>query len=129
MQVEDKTVAGLLALIEAERNGESVDKQLVKHLVRMFTSLGIYSASFEAPFLEQTKQYYSLEGRHFMQQSDVADYLLHCEVCGPPAAVEALWLMQVQQHFNLGEQQLMSLAEHSRLAAVLPGEPPPKYLP
>lgn len=80
LQVEDKTVAGLLGLIEADRNGETVDKTLLKHLVGMFTSLGTYGSAFEEAFLEKTKQYYSLEGQHFMQESDVADYLLHCEV-------------------------------------------------
>lgn len=80
LQVEDKTVAGLLALIEADRNGESVDKTLLKHLVRMFTNLGTYASAFEEAFLGKTKQYYSREGQHFMQESDVADYLLHCEV-------------------------------------------------
>ena len=78
--MEDKTVAGLLGLIEADRNGEAVDKTLLKHLVGMFTSLGTYASAFEEAFLEKTKQYYSLEGQHFMQESDVADYLLHCEV-------------------------------------------------
>lgn len=78
--MEDKTVAGLLGLIQADRNGEAVDKTLLKHLVGMFTSLGTYASAFEEAFLEKTKQYYSLEGQHFMQESDVADYLLHCEV-------------------------------------------------
>ncbi len=79
-QVEDKTVAGLLALIEAERNGETVDKALLKHLVRMFTSLGTYAGSFEEPFLAKTTQYYRQEGQQYMQESDVAEYLLHSEV-------------------------------------------------
>ena len=79
-QVEDKTVAGLLALIEAERNGETVDKALLKHLVRMFTSLGTYAGSFEEPFLAKTTQYYQQEGQQYMQESDVAEYLLHSEV-------------------------------------------------
>ncbi|KAA6417758.1 MAG: ubiquitin- cullin 4 [Trebouxia sp. A1-2] len=78
-EVEDKTVAGLLALIEAERNGETVDKALLKHLVRMFTSLGTYAGSFEEPFLAKTTQYYRQEGQQFMQESDVAEYLLHSE--------------------------------------------------
>ena len=95
-QVEDKTVAGLLALIEADRNGETVNKTLVKHLVRMFTSLGTYAAAFEEAFLDKTKQYYHLEGRHFMQESDVAEYLLHCEVeflsvCVSVCAVHTPW--------------------------------------
>lgn len=80
LQVEDKTVAGLLGLIEADRNGEAVDKTLLKHLVRMFTSLGTYATAFEEAFLDKTNQYYSLEGQRYMQESDVADYLLHCEV-------------------------------------------------
>ena len=73
-------MAGLLARIEADRNGEAVDKTLLKHLVRMFTSLGTYATAFEEAFLDKTKQYYSLEGRRYMQESDVAEYLLHCEV-------------------------------------------------
>ena len=83
-------MAGLLGLIESERNGEAVDKLLLKHLVRMFSSLGIYSSTFEEPFLEKTKQYYQLEGQQYMQQSDVADYLLHCEVCARPLPVCSL---------------------------------------
>ena len=69
-----------MVLIEAERNGETVDKALLKHLVGMFTSLGTYGGSFEEPFLVKTTQYYSQEGQQYMQESDVAEYLLHCEV-------------------------------------------------
>ena len=75
-------MSGLLSLIEADRNGEAVDKALLKHLVQMFTSLGTYSGTFEQPFLETSTQYYSLEGRRCMQELDVADYLVHCEVRG-----------------------------------------------
>ena len=53
----------------------------------MFTSLGTYASAFEEAFLDKTKQYYSLEGQHFMQESDVADYLLHCEVRATAFAV------------------------------------------
>lgn len=80
--METKAACGLLVLIECERNGETVDKALVKHLVGMFTSLGTYAGSFEKLFLDKTTQYYSQEGQQYMQESDVAEYLLHCEV-GP----------------------------------------------
>ena len=70
----------MLVLIQCERNGETVDKALVKHLVGMFTSLGTYAGSFEKLFLDKTTQYYSQEGQQYMQESDVAEYLLHCEV-------------------------------------------------
>ena len=48
----------------------------------MFTALGIYSESFEKPFLECTSEFYAAEGVKYMQQSDVTDYLKHVEVCG-----------------------------------------------
>ncbi|KAK4775432.1 hypothetical protein SAY87_023393 [Trapa incisa] len=79
-EVEHKTVTGLLRMIEKERLGEAVDRTLLKHLLKMFTSLGIYLESFEKPFLECTSEFYGAEGMKYMQQSDVPDYLKHVEV-------------------------------------------------
>lgn len=78
-EVEHKTVTGLLRLIEKERLGEAVDRTLLNHLLRMFTALGIYSESFEKPFLEGTAEFYASEGVRYMQLSDVPDYLKHVE--------------------------------------------------
>lgn len=68
------------------RLGEAVDRALLNHLLKMFTALGIYSESFEKPFLECTSEFYAAEGMKYMQQSDVPDYLKHVEVhiCSPP---------------------------------------------
>ncbi|KAK1305136.1 Cullin-4 [Acorus calamus] len=79
-EVEHKTVTGLLRLIEKERLGEAVDRTLLNHLLRMFTAVGIYTESFEKPFLECTSEFYASEGVKYMQQSDVPDYLKHVEV-------------------------------------------------
>ncbi|KAI3697596.1 hypothetical protein L6452_30690 [Arctium lappa] len=79
-EVEHKTVFALLKMIESERLGESIDKTLLNHLLKMFTALGIYSESFEKPFLECTSEFYAAEGVKYMQQSDVPDYLKHVEV-------------------------------------------------
>lgn len=62
------------------RLGEAVDRALLNHLLKMFTALGIYSESFEKPFLECTSEFYAAEGMNYMQQSDVPDYLKHVEV-------------------------------------------------
>ncbi|KAH9749455.1 Cullin-4 [Citrus sinensis] len=78
-EVEHKTVTGLLRMIERERLGEAVDRTLLNHLLKMFTALGIYSESFEKPFLECTSEFYAAEGMKYMQQSDVPDYLKHVE--------------------------------------------------
>ncbi|KAH7839521.1 hypothetical protein Vadar_005284 [Vaccinium darrowii] len=79
-EVEHKTVFGLLKMIESERLGEAVDRTLLNHLLKMFTALGIYSESFEKPFLERTSEFYAAEGVKYMQQSDVPDYLKHVEI-------------------------------------------------
>ncbi|GMN43249.1 hypothetical protein TIFTF001_012455 [Ficus carica] len=78
-EVEHKTVTGLLRMIDQERLGEAVDRALLNHLLKMFTALGIYSESFEKPFLECTSEFYAAEGMLYMQQSDVPDYLKHVE--------------------------------------------------
>ncbi|KAK4743694.1 hypothetical protein SAY87_010006 [Trapa incisa] len=80
LEVEHKIVTGLLRMIERERLGESVDRTLLSHLLKMFTSLGIYSETFEKPFLECTSEFYGAEGMKAMQQSDIPDYLKHVEV-------------------------------------------------
>ncbi|KAB5561161.1 hypothetical protein DKX38_006118 [Salix brachista] len=78
-EVEHKTVTGLLRMIERERLGETVNRKPLGHLLKMFTSLGIYAESFEIPFLECTSEFYAAEGMTYMQQSDVPDYLKHVE--------------------------------------------------
>ncbi|KAG4398688.1 hypothetical protein GLYMA_08G096100v4 [Glycine max] len=78
-EVEHKTVTGLLRMIESERSGESVDRTLLNHLLKMFTALGIYVETFEKPFLECTSEFYAAEVMKYMQQSDAPDYLKHVE--------------------------------------------------
>lgn len=60
-------VGGLLALVRSERMGEAVDRGLLKSLVRMLSSLGMYGEAFQPPFLEQTQVFYQAEGQEYMQ--------------------------------------------------------------
>lgn len=46
-QVGAKTTAGLLQLIRAERNGDTVNRLLLAHLLRMLSALGIYQTAFQ----------------------------------------------------------------------------------
>ena len=73
-------MAGILRLIEAERQGTSVDRTLCHELLRMLSSLGIYESSFQEPFLEDSAAFYEAEGLSRLHSSDVPEYLLHCEV-------------------------------------------------
>ena len=46
-QVEQRMVNGLLALVAAERGGETVDRSLLSNLLRCFISLGTYLTAFQ----------------------------------------------------------------------------------
>ncbi|KAK7399935.1 hypothetical protein VNO78_11132 [Psophocarpus tetragonolobus] len=107
-EVEHKTVTGVLRMFGSERNqhsglreldwriligglkwsscqrwpflsGESVDRTLLNHLLKMFSALGIYAETFEKPFLVCSSEFYAAEGMKYMQQSDAPDYLKHVE--------------------------------------------------
>jgi len=42
--VQSRTISGILELIERERNGEAVDRQLLKSLLRMLCDLQVCSS-------------------------------------------------------------------------------------
>ena len=44
--VQSRTIGGILDLIERERNGEAVDRQLLKSLLRMLCDLQVSDISF-----------------------------------------------------------------------------------
>lgn len=77
--VQKRTVEGLLLLIEKERNGDAVDRTLLKSLLRMHSDLQIYQDAFEEKFLMATKQLYQAEGQKKMQELDVSEYLQHVD--------------------------------------------------
>lgn len=77
--VQKRTVEGLLMLIEKERNGDAVDRALLKSLIRMLCDLQIYISAFEEKFLVATRQLYQAEGQRRMQELEVPEYLQHVE--------------------------------------------------
>jgi len=78
-EVITKLSNGILKLIEAERNGDMVDRALLKSLLRMYSSLQIYTELFEVPFLAASNHFYGAEGQRYMQQAEVSAYLRHVE--------------------------------------------------
>lgn len=77
--VQKRTVDGLLMLIEKERNGDAVDRTLLKSLLRMLSDLQIYQDAFENNFLIATKNLYQAEGQKKMQELEVPNYLQHVD--------------------------------------------------
>ncbi|XP_053163134.1 cullin-4A isoform X5 [Hemicordylus capensis] len=75
--VQTKTIDGILLLIERERNGEAVDRSLLRSLLSMLSDLQVYKDSFEQRFLEDTNCLYTAEGQRLMQEREVPEYLHH----------------------------------------------------
>jgi len=76
--VSNRILKGLLELIERERMGEQIDRALAKRVLRALSSLGVY-ASFETMFMGTSQEFYRKEGNEYSAQTDVSDYLKHCE--------------------------------------------------
>lgn len=77
--VQTRTVEGLLMLIEKERQGDTVDRTLLKSLLRMLSDLQIYQDAFESKFLVATERLYAAEGQRLMNEHDVPEYLAHVD--------------------------------------------------
>uniref|UniRef100_A0A8C2YVJ7 Cullin 4A n=1 Tax=Cyclopterus lumpus TaxID=8103 RepID=A0A8C2YVJ7_CYCLU len=69
--VQKRTVDGILEQIELERNGETVDRSLIRSLLGMLSDLQVYKDSFEERFLVETNRLYAAEGQRLTQERDV----------------------------------------------------------
>uniref|UniRef100_A0A3B3SBQ4 Cullin-4A n=1 Tax=Paramormyrops kingsleyae TaxID=1676925 RepID=A0A3B3SBQ4_9TELE len=75
--VQSRTVDGILEQIECERNGETIDRSLLRSLLSMLSDLQVYKDSFEQKFLMDTNRLYAAEGQRLMQEREVPQYLHH----------------------------------------------------
>ncbi|KAF1317887.1 Cullin family protein, partial [Globisporangium splendens] len=74
----------LLRTIEHERNGELVDRSLLKNILRMLVDLGVhsnvvYEDDFECYFLDWTLDFYRAEAQAMLDVATCAEYLVKAE--------------------------------------------------
>lgn len=77
--VQARCISGLLVLIEQERNGELIERSLVKNLLTMLYKLQLYQTIFEVEFIQSSESLYSVEGESLLQQLEIPEYLKHVE--------------------------------------------------
>eukprot|EP01103_Thecamoeba_quadrilineata_P014277 TRINITY_DN4208_c0_g1_i1.p1 TRINITY_DN4208_c0_g1~~TRINITY_DN4208_c0_g1_i1.p1 ORF type:complete len:785 (-),score=106.82 TRINITY_DN4208_c0_g1_i1:223-2577(-) len=78
-EVERKTIESVLSLIKRDRLGESVNRSLLKNVLRMLSALQIYHEIFEPKFIEESSQFYAQESSSNILNFETAHYLLHAE--------------------------------------------------
>ena len=79
ISIQTKTTEGLLALIQKEREGQSIDRQLIKSLLRMLSDLQMYTSVFEEQFMRASHQLYSVEGQSLVESCEVLEYIHHVD--------------------------------------------------
>lgn len=75
--VQPRILKSLLDLIRQERCGASIEKGLLRSVVRMYSDLNLYHSHFEEPFIRQSRLFYDEEGKTLSQKMTISDYLIH----------------------------------------------------
>lgn len=88
---QKQVMDGVLRLVEKQRNGETIETQVVKSILDSFVSLGldendsskstleVYRQFFEAPFIAATTEYYRAESKQFVAENSVVEYMKKAE--------------------------------------------------
>uniref|UniRef100_A0A0R3W525 CULLIN_2 domain-containing protein n=1 Tax=Taenia asiatica TaxID=60517 RepID=A0A0R3W525_TAEAS len=75
--VQPRILESLLELIRQERSGASVEKGLLRSIIRMYSDLDLYHSHFEEPFVRQSEIFYDEEGQALIQSLNISEYLMH----------------------------------------------------
>ena len=59
-------------MVESERQNQTIDKSIVKRLLRMLYSVGLYADQFECTFLADSQRFFAAEGQELLDSLDTA---------------------------------------------------------
>ncbi|CAN0841873.1 CUL1 [Linum grandiflorum] len=85
-EVNVKARNAVIALIDKEREGDQIDRALLKNVLDIFVEIGMsqmdcYEQDFEAPMLEDTGVYYTQKASNWIQDDSCPAYMLKSEEC------------------------------------------------
>merc|ERR1719421_1196375 len=71
----------LLGLVHCERQGEMIERSLLKTVTSMLVELGrdVYTRDFEQPFLQASATFYQAESQEYIAQNSATDYMKKAE--------------------------------------------------
>nr|GEU89074.1 cullin-1 isoform X1 [Tanacetum cinerariifolium] len=81
-----KVCAAALSLIDQEREGEQIDRALLKNAVYIFVEVGMggleyYEKGFESSMIHETSEYYSRKASKWILEDSCPYYMLKVEEC------------------------------------------------
>ncbi|KAK9945610.1 hypothetical protein M0R45_011117 [Rubus argutus] len=85
-EVNANARVAVIGLIDKEREGEQIDRALLKNVIDIFVEIGMgqmdaYEADFEAHMLNDTGEYYSRKASNWILEDSCPDYMLKAEEC------------------------------------------------
>ncbi|XP_059632713.1 cullin-1 isoform X1 [Cornus florida] len=85
-ELNGKVRDAVIALIDKEREGEQIDRALLKNVLDIFVEIGMgqmdyYDNDFESAMLEDTAAYYSRKASNWILEDSCPDYMLKAEEC------------------------------------------------
>ncbi|KAM0751648.1 Cullin-domain-containing protein [Meredithblackwellia eburnea MCA 4105] len=91
LQKNTKLSTAVLKLIEKQRNGETIESDLIKKVIDSFVALGldetdtsrqnleVYRDAFERPFLIATENFYKAESEMYISENSITEYMKKAE--------------------------------------------------
>ncbi|GLT32633.1 hypothetical protein SLA2020_072860 [Shorea laevis] len=85
-EINGKVRDAVITLINKEREGEQIDRELLKNVLGIFVEIGMgsmecYENDFEEPMLIDTVRYYSHKATSWILEDSCPDYMLKSEEC------------------------------------------------
>ncbi|XP_057960271.1 cullin-1 isoform X1 [Malania oleifera] len=86
LEIKGKVRDAVISLIDQEREGEQIDRALLKNVLDIFVEIGMgqmdyYETDFEADMLKDTAAYYSRKASNWILEDSCPDYMLKAEEC------------------------------------------------
>ncbi|KAK4405586.1 Cullin-1 [Sesamum angolense] len=85
-ELNGKVRDAVISLIDQEREGEQIDRALLKNVLDIFVEIGMgqmdyYENDFEAAMLKDTAAYYSRKASNWILDDSCPDYMMKAEEC------------------------------------------------
>ncbi|GLJ46218.1 hypothetical protein SUGI_0973740 [Cryptomeria japonica] len=85
-EIRNNVKDAVITLIDREREGEQIDRALLKNVLGIFVEIGMgsmdfYEKDFEVAMLEDTASYYSRKAASWILEDSCPDYMLKAEEC------------------------------------------------
>ncbi|KAH7573592.1 hypothetical protein JRO89_XS03G0177700 [Xanthoceras sorbifolium] len=86
LELNGKVRDAVISLIDQEREGEQIDRALLKNVLDIFVEIGMgqmdhYENDFEDAMLKDTAAYYSRKASNWILEDSCPDYMLKAEEC------------------------------------------------